>query len=749
MKNIITLFLLQLICCSLYAQNVGNKATYEVKSKGVILQLSETGNITGLLLEGSKPNWISSGVTLLKGMHTQGEVTLNQPKSTNASIFTRTVVDSVGHSCVVTDIFTPENGSIRWDITLTSKDAPWSTAIITQMRCAQPEEKLFWTAWGSPDFSGTESNPKLKTMVQNSKESVRGSWSDPLTPVGFVNHIWQYGNTKQAIPVDNDFISLPLFTLLSPSTDNGLSLVLSPQDTLLDMELSVSQTGQFLFARTNHRLGSGKTIRFSMHLVAHEASWRGGLRFMNQRYPEYFEAPNKRVHTIAACGAYSGSESPIDVARMKKMAFGFNWKLSDDFPYMGMFIPPVKNSDVKWKRSCAEPRPEGKPDSTSCRQLNDYAKYMKLNGFSVLNYFNVTEYGKDVNPDIEELSKDKAADPELWKNCSEYMRVNFPKAWLKVTSSIKTVNSNPLVPVITTDLPGGIKGIMSNCYGAAIVDPGDPEYLKFILDQAQRHIKFVPESDGICIDRTDWLSLYNSMADDGVSWKDGKPARSLYLSWAALMSKMAPMMHESDKVIFSNLMTMRLELSRQLDGIYTEFGNNGNALNGSALIGIRKPVVAWTYNETLQDPDPDAFMQRNLYLGVFPTAPYPTNNHCIIPETKADQLYVDYGLLLNAMRGKKWVLESNCVETTTKGVKVNLFEVPGGYALPVAFGGKAKSAIVRVRNLKDLSFAKITVLHPGTEIEVPVASAFKDGFLEFVVPLKRGCAMVKIETMKK
>ena len=33
------------------------------------------------------------------------------------------------------------------------------------------------------------------------------------------------------------------------------------------------------------------------------------------------------------------------------------------------------------------------------------------------------------------------------------------------------------------------------------------------------------------------------------------------------------MMHKADKVIFANTMTMRLELCRQLDGIYTEHGN--------------------------------------------------------------------------------------------------------------------------------------------------------------------------------
>jgi len=35
-------------------------------------------------------------------------------------------------------------------------------------------------------------------------------------------------------------------------------------------------------------------------------------------------------------------------------------------------------------------------------------------------------------------------------------------------------------------------------------------------------------------------------------------------------------------------------------------------------------------------------MQRHLHVGVFPTAPYPSNNHCITPQPEADQLYCDY-----------------------------------------------------------------------------------------------------------
>jgi hypothetical protein len=347
--------------------------------------------------------------------------------------------------------------------------------------------------------------------------------------------------------------------------------------------------------------------------------------------------------------------------------------------------------------------------------MNDYAKYMKENGFAVLSYFNVTEFGKNM---YGRQAVKKANDPDLWQDPVAYLNARLPNAVFD---------------------PG-----IGTCYKAFITDPGDPDYLRFMLEQAARNTTMLPDTDGICIDRADWLRLYNPKADDGVSWINGKPARSLFRSWLDLMSKMGPQMHQADKVIFSNMMTMRLELCKELDGIYTEFANNGNALNGSALLGLKKPVVAWTYNETLKQPGPDAFMQRHLHLGAFPTAPYPNNNHCINPEPLADQLYLDYGPLLDAMRGKKWVLAPRCVETITAGVKVNLFEVPGGYALPVTFGGTAATATVTLRNIPGLDKITATVRHPGADPAIPATGQLTDGVLTLTVPLQRGCAMVKL-----
>lgn len=705
----------------------GRQAKYRVESPGLTIMLDEQGRIAGSSAMGL------SGETRIGGCRITGEVSL--AKSGGGLAFTRRLADAQGHIATVTDRFTPDGKSIRWEVEILGGGEPWSARVVSRLKCAKPEEKLIWTAWGSPDFSGTQLTPELTALVQAGKASVGGHWSDPLMPVGFLTRNWHYGNVSQACPVGGDYVALPLFTVLSPAADVGLSLVLSPDDVLLAMDLAVSAAGQFQYTRTNHRLGGGRTVKFTMHLVPHEASWRGGLRFMTERYPQFFEAPNPRAHRIAGCGAYSICESPVDVAKFRKMAFGFNWKLSDDFPYMGMFVPPVKAAEEPWKRSGAEPCPPGKGPMTSARQMNDYARYMKTNGFSVLSYFNVTEYGKNVNPRLGDLPPGKAEDPDLWKDSSAFMKAKLPNAWLRISGSDRTEWG-------ATGLPDGRKGLMSNCYGAAIVDPGDPDYLAFMLEQAARNIQWLPDTDGICIDRTDWLRYFNITADDGVSWNDGKPARSLYRSWAGLMAQMGPLMHKADKVIFANLMAMRIELGRELDGIYTEFGNNGNALNASALLGTRKPVVAWTYNDTLRQPNPDAFMQRHLHLGVFPTAPYPYNNHCINPEPSADKLYLDYGPLLQAMRGKKWVLAERCVETTTPGVKVNLFDVPGGYALPVTFGGTADFADVVVRNSPGLGKISAAALHPGTEEPVTITQAVREGALALRVPLRRGCAMV-------
>ena len=673
------------------------EARYEVKSPQITVRLDAAGNVVNCLAGSDKLFWPLAGQTKLAGCHLVGGVAVKKLFSGGYS-FTRKLADAQGHECNVTDWFVPTKDSVRWEVEVAGDGAPWSTAIETCLNYQSSETTRFWTAWSDPEHRDD-------------------GWHDPLVMRPMTNAAWPYSNLTGA-PGQGNYISLPLVTLLEPGSDTGVSCVLSPEDANLELWLRTTAGGALRWSRTKHRLGRGVVVRFAMDLTAHEADWRGGLRWLVARYPQFFNPPNPLADLMAGCGAYSGDENPIDTAKFKRMGFRINWKLSDDFPYMGMFIPPVQDADQRWDRSCDEAAPPDKPRWTSCRRLNDYAFYLKTNGFYLFDYFNVTEFGKNMGG----APAAQPGDAELWKDPRAYLKYQLPGAAL-----------------IAGD---------ATCYHASVVDVGDPAYQSFILEQARRHLRWLPDSAGICIDRLDWLAKFNTNADDGVSWVDGKPARALYTSWQKLMEKLGPLMHRAGKVIFVNPINSKVDWLRHVDGVYTEFGQTGPSLNSSALMCLRKPVLAWTYNETLRQPDPDSFFQRHLHLGAYPTAPYPWNNHCIVPEKTAEQFYLDYGPLLDAMRGKKWALEPHCVESLTPGVKVNLFEVPGGYALPVTFGTNAETATVRVRNLKGLAKMKCQALQPGVEATLPVAATLKDGVLELTIPLKRGCAMVKLAAVK-
>ena len=703
-------------CLHSSAQKNTTKGIYQVKSGDISLLLGTEGNIVGLFLGNSQANWMVSGSTALKGLHILGQVSISANKKDGSLVFTKTMKDPIGNTCTVSDLFTPQKGSIHWEIAVTSKDSAWTTPIITRLTCATPAERLVWTAWSDPDHSDKK------------------DWHDPFVYLPFSNQRWTYGNEKKTTeykelhtPENGDFIAIPMFSIIAPTADKAVSIILSPEDHIINLQLSTTQAGDLAFTREKNRIGGGLTAHFSMDIVAHEADWRGGLRWMADRYPNFFNPTNALADEIGGCGAYSGYEGTVDAARLKKMGFRVNWKLSDDFPWMGMFLPPLTNDTDTWKRACDEPFPPGKDSIQSFRKMNDHTNWLRKNGFYELSYFNVTELGRNMGTPPTR----NQYDPELWKDPVSFVKYKLPNGVL--------ISNNPTF------------------YGAHVMDCGDAAYQDFILEQAQRNIKMLPYNSGICIDRMDWLRYFNLTADDGVTLVQGKPARSLFESWKSLMTKLGPVMHQAKKVIFVNPMSLRLDLMKHVDGFYSEHGESGPGLNSLALVSLKKPAITWTYMwwgtweqapKFELSPNPDQFFQRHLYMGVFPTAPYPYNNHAINPSEQTDKEYLAYGPLLDAMRGKKWVLAPHCVDTKNKGVKVNLFAVPSGYAVPVINGGTTAFAVVFVRNIPHLATMKATVIQPGSEMEIPLQTKYSGGVLEIKVPIKRGCGMVKLALKK-
>ncbi len=690
-------------------------AQHELRGHGLAMELDETGEL--LSLQSGKKRYEISGRTRLTGCEETSLPEIRKHSDESIAV-TRTLRDRDDHQCRVTDTFTVTADGVRWDVDVYGLGAPWGTGIVSGVKLPVGKSTQYWSAWSHPDLLGSG--------LWNFDEMKR-DWRDPLETRPLGDSTRWYGDNRLLWdrPTSGNYISIPMCTVFDGG-DEALSLVHSPEDNVLVMKLVTTEDGSVEFQRRYNRIGSSRHVRFTLHLVPHGAHWRRALAWMAGRYPDYFNPPNPRAFEVAGLGAYSSWQGELDVEKLKKMGFSMNWKASFDFAYMGMFLPPVDQWQAFASSAEAKNDPwvkgvyKGQP--TSRKIMRDYSKRLRDYGFHTLSYFNITEFGTKVK--TAEFVNRSAPAAEVWKNSTDFLHTQIADGILYS--------------------PDG--QFYRTWGGAVVMDCAGEDYKAFLLEQARRHIEVLPESSGICIDRLDWLVFFNTHADDGVTWYNDKPARSMLTSWNVFLPDLSSVMHGNDKVIFANpMVSMRLDVLRWIDGIYAEHNEMGPGLNASALLGLQKPVVTWTWDENCLKPDPNVYFQRQLYLGVTPTAPYPDNNHTIQPGEFADRWYLAYGPLFKAIKGRKWALDSD-IKVENSAARANLFTVPGGYAIPVMLGGGGETAriVLAGGEFSRLEKYKITAIHPGSEDAVDIKSTRRPDGLVLEVPLKSGCAMVRV-----
>jgi hypothetical protein len=700
----------------------GSMAGYEITAPGLILRLSADGEISGTTV--GKIDRAARGRAYLADCVQEG-ATRAEKSSSGAVSFTRALRHRSGQTCWVTERFSPTKTSIRWELVVVSAAAdPWTTPLALELRWPATEKTRFWTAW---DNGNLWDDPTAAPGDLASRIPDGDAWGDPLVPMPLTNDSWNFGprplmDDSDTHPNDKGSICIPIASVLEPATDTGLSLIVAPDQPLLWLRLETATDGTLRFQHNLLRLGGGRRVGFEADIVAHEADWRGGLRWMTGRYARYFDPPNPNVGKMGGTASYSrhrGPLEPSEMERLKRMAYRCNWVASFDWPYCGMFLPPAP----RWKSAGHDTSGRSVPGlvrDVSYLSMDDDYRERRTHGFFTLNYFNVTEFGSLISGPAA-VRRD-LAERDWWTDANTYLFRRMPDA---------VVGPN----------------LIYSWSGSVVMDPGVASFQEHLLEQAQRHIDRLPDADGIAIDQMLWLAHVNLApgADDGVGWyAGGRPGRLLGLGWIDLLGKLGPLMHRAGKVIFVNSQHHRLDYMPEVDGIFDEYGDRGYALNGSSLLALRKPALMWTHSADSIRPDPDSFFQRHLHMGAFPTAPFPGNDHAITPEPDVDRHYLDYGPLFDAIRGKKWVLAPHCVEVAGGRAKANLFEIPGGYALPVTFAGRAKAVTVRVRNVPGLDRVRAGAWLPGCAAPEAVRSSFKDGILELTVPVGRGCSLVRI-----
>lgn len=679
--------------------------------------------------------------TDIEGCRMEGKVRRHQ--SGNGMIeFERTLVnDSLYTKCTVIDRFFPEKSSVRWEVEIRGNDRAWSAPINTVFHYPAGKTTKFWTTWGRPAFDSSGDSRIREALRPVPGGSTNSSilaksntdWVDPLVPVPFIKDTLFYGApppfgydrslTSAEWTYYRELFSIPILSVLEDRENVGINLALSPEDDILNLVMTTDADGSVTYSRLSNRISHYNVVKFSMDLVGDVSDWRCGLKWMSERYPDYFNPKNPTALKLNGTGAYSNSYTDFDEKKMKDMNFTVNWQASFDFPYMGMFLPPIA-PNVKWKRFGG--------GEMSIEAMNAYAGKMRSKGFYVFNYFNVTEFGARVQYPYS--PKMAAADSNLWKDANEFLYNKLSGAILQFRTGY--------YPGVRNGAPFGSWG------GALAMDCADSSYRQFLLEQARRHVREIPNSFGICIDRLDWLNVFNANADDGVTWFDGRPARSLITSYKALMEKLGPIMHDSGKYILANSIGRRIDYFKHLDGMFDEFTYAGTPLNSTALICINKPALGWTDDiETVLRQGGDNFFQKYLYMGVFPMCPFPGNDHSIRPNDAVDLYYLEYGPLMKLIKERKWVLLPEVVSVTDDAAKANVFSTPDGYVVPVVYGKQQRVQVsVRIPDIpKNLS---CLVYYPGVKepVELPFEKVIDKVVLD--VDLLRGCGVIVLKEKK-
>ncbi len=702
-------------------------ARFLVKNKFMELGLNADGQIAGIRFGREKAAVPISGMTSLP-LCTKSDLTKQKLDDGGIEFSYRLAQNETNRKCRVKERFFPTENSIRWELEITGTKDSWSCPIESIFSWPVSKQSQIWLPWGNPDGKAIPSEWDREF-----------EWQDPLVAMPFYNQTFNYGmpdypeGNRGYVAYDGNNVSLPMATIIEPSSNQALSLICSPEDAILFQNIDITKTGEIRFSRYYNRICPEKTIRFSADLVAHQADWRGGLQWMVNRYPNYFNPALPLADEIAGCGSYSSYEGPLEAARFQKMGYRLNWKASFDFPYMGMFIPPVKSDAEKWTKFNAgsDGKWNGKSEQTSVDQLNKYGEQMRSMGFYVLDYFNMTEIGYELRgidaPDPKTLGND-----ELWKNPKAFIQKNLSEAVLMTNwKGYPFLGGNPLFT-----------------WGdAVIVDPGTPGYQKFLIGQADQMIRHMKFSSGICIDRTDHTRAFNTRSDDGITWWHEKPARALVNSWKETLGKVSEKFHQAGRVVYVNDHNHRIDMMKDIDGFYDEAGHLGTSLNNTAFLALRKPIVTWTASSKTLGTNPDKYFQSLLYMGAFPTAPVTGNDHTIVPDPTTDSYYLQYGPLLNLLRGKKWVLEPHVLQVENNAAKANLFKVPEGLVMPVVFATTENPVKIKIARSDEIgNLVSATVLSPDSENETPIKIVAAKGYYELNVPAGKRGVMVKIKT---
>ena len=214
----VTRALLLALLISASAEIRGAAGVDVVSADGTVtLSVAEDGQLAGVTAGSTSFFPLASGGTTLQGCTPTGPAVVTVHGAGDVSVTTTLAGPAPGQGVTLTEHYTAAPSSVHCEITVGGFKgaAAWTAPVVTALNFTDASQLQLWAPWD--------------------RQSSPDKWTDPLLPsdgrLGWWTGQYYYGRFDTA-----DMIVAPMASVLRPSADAGLSVLLDPTDPQLELE---------------------------------------------------------------------------------------------------------------------------------------------------------------------------------------------------------------------------------------------------------------------------------------------------------------------------------------------------------------------------------------------------------------------------------------------------------------------------------------------------------------------------------
>ena len=353
-------------------------------------------------------------------------------------------------------------------------------------------------------------------------------------------------------------------------------------------------------------LGKDKNAVAELLIRSHEGCWRPGLGWLYDKYSEYFNPPNPKVHELEG-GFMITNPYTEDKYLQNLRKYNIKWaEVHNHFPEYGNYAPEEK----EWSSVIEHDYPElpVHDEKLSVDKINKHIKSLHDNNIKGLLYFQCT--GDAFIPYAEEYFPDSIA-----RDCVGNMITTWKECCFLNASAGTSFNKHI-----------------------------DKQIDKFIADY--------PEIDGVFLDQVCYQTLDYAHKDD-ITACDNKPVSMFGYSYEDNLNKLSGILHRQNKVIWGNG-PFDIEVQKNIDGIMAE---GISRISGTyKYLCLAKPLLVHTYPDK---PENVETMFRHCLLsggsysiGASSTLPVPAEI-----DAQTQEIFNKCIPLAEKLFGREWVFE--------------------------------------------------------------------------------------------